>query len=133
MIAAADVLIEATTGRPLIELHALNDHELGSILKAKLGFVEKRRQSCADACLGALHAAFADFRLKQIEEFRGELALICTCFGVTEETIEREIADRGLRTVDDVTDFCKAGGGCGSCRMLIQEMLDQNRDDRMQS
>ncbi|MEO7659486.1 MAG: (2Fe-2S)-binding protein [Pyrinomonadaceae bacterium] len=133
MVASADVLIEAVSGRALSDFHGLNDGELRSVIEKNLGNIDANRKACVDASLGALHAAFADLRLRQIEEFQGEKALICTCFGVTEETIERNIAARDLQTVDEVTDFCKAGGGCGSCRMLIQEMLDHDQDDRMQS
>jgi NAD(P)H-nitrite reductase large subunit len=50
--------------------------------------------------------------------------LICTCFFVSEQTIEHEIKSRGLTTVREVTAACSAGGGCGSCRQLIVEILD---------
>jgi NifU-like protein len=82
------------------------------------------RRQCADIAIEALHAAFAHLRSRRIEEFTGEKALICTCFGVSEETIETNIRVRHLKTVDDVADACNAGSGCGSCRMLIDEMLD---------
>jgi len=50
-------------------------------------------------------------------------ALICTCFCVSERTIEREIQDNNLRTIAEVTRACNAGGGCRSCYPLIEEML----------
>jgi NAD(P)H-nitrite reductase large subunit len=31
-----------------------------------------------------------------------------------------------LTTVADVTRICNAGGGCGSCHQLIQEILETN-------
>jgi bacterioferritin-associated ferredoxin len=43
---------------------------------------------------------------------------------------EREIAAcirAGARTLDDVTEACEAGGGCGSCRGGIEVMLDEHR------
>lgn len=128
MAAAADVLLAAVTGRTLTELHGLDDRELRTVVRQNLGNVELSRSGCVEACIGALHTAFADFRSRQIEEFQGEKALICTCFGVTEETIERQIDSLRLESVEQVADVCNAGGGCGSCRMLIQEMLDHGRD-----
>jgi NifU-like protein len=73
-------------------------------------------------------AAIREFSDAAREEWGGEEALICTCFFVSERTIEREILSRGLQTVSDVTRVCSAGGGCGSCHQLIQEILDTQHD-----
>ncbi len=124
MIAAADVLGEAVEGRHLADLHGLIESELRSVVGEQLGEFESGRSHCALCCIEALRSAFADYRRTQIEEFRGEKALICTCFGVAEETIEKHIAEENLETVEDVTRVCNAGGGCGSCRMLVQEIID---------
>ena len=53
-----------------------------------------------------------------------EGAVVCTCFNVTDKEIERAIKENNLKTVDDVTNFTKAGGGCGGCREQIQQILD---------
>ena len=124
MLAAADVLARNIIGRRLVDLNTLDESGLAGYTSRELGEIPGRRDECVKACIRALCSAFSDHRAKQIEEFRGEKELICTCFGVTAETIELQIAQRGLETVDDVTQICNAGGGCGSCRMLIQEMLD---------
>jgi NifU-like protein len=91
---------------------------------AELGEFPAGRGHCPEIGLEALRAALADYRKFRIEEFSGEKALICTCFGVSEEKIEGVISELGLETVEEVGDACNAGSGCGSCRMLIQEMLD---------
>jgi NifU-like protein len=54
----------------------------------------------------------------------GEAALICTCFGVTDDRIREMIASRRARTVRQVGELTNAGTGCGSCQMLIREILD---------
>lgn len=125
MTAAADVLAETVKNKHLSELHGLKPADLNAAVEASLGVFDKGRRQCADCCISALRSAFADYRKRQIEEFHGEKALICTCFGVSEETIDHHIETGSLRTVDDVAQVCRAGGGCGSCRMLIQEMLDR--------
>ncbi len=124
MIAAADVLAETVQGKSLTHLHGLTDAELNANIQTTLGVFPVNRRDCLTTAIEALRAAFADHRLRQIEEYRGEKALICTCFGVTEETIEDLIAKDTLTTVEEVADVCRAVSGCGSCRMLIQEMLD---------
>lgn len=124
MLASADILTEAVEGRELGDLHGLNDERLTTIIENSIGILPPERRQCAAVCIDALRAAFAEYRSSQIDEFRGEKALVCTCFGVTEETIDHLIASSRPGSVDEVTVACRAGSGCGSCRMLIQEMLD---------
>lgn len=123
-IAAAEVLAEKICGVKLTELHGLENDELKIEIENELGNFPVGRRHCAEICFDALHAALNDFRFRQIEEFTGEKALICTCFGVTEEEIESVIETNRVETVEEVTAVCNAGGGCGSCRMLIQELID---------
>ena len=82
------------------------------------------RRACLEICVDALQQAFADFRALQLEEFAGEKALICTCFGISEETIEKIIAESQAETVEEISAICNAGTGCGSCQFLIQELID---------
>lgn len=120
MIASAEVICEFLDGKELAALHGLSDSEMLN----RLGPVELEREACVSASIAAAKAAFADFRSRQVEEFSGERALICTCFGVTEEQIETLINKNGLSTVEQVGRATNAGTGCGSCRMLIQEIID---------
>jgi NifU-like protein involved in Fe-S cluster formation/bacterioferritin-associated ferredoxin len=124
LIAAADVLAAKIKGKHLAELHGLDKQDLQSEIESRLGRFENHRQHCFDLSLETLQAAFADFRAAQLEEWTGEKALVCTCFGVAEETIERVVKDNSLGSVEDVTMMCNAGGGCGSCQPLIQEIID---------
>lgn len=124
MVAAADVIADAIRGRRLTELHGLAAEGIIPPIEFALHTFPNDRKHCISACAEALHSAFADFRSIQLEEFRGEKALICTCFGVSEETIEAKIRELSLTTVEAVGRVCNAGMGCGSCHMMIREMLD---------
>ena len=124
MLAAADELAEHISKKNLTDLHGLADAELNKHIQTHLSEFPANRHECLTTCIEALRAAFADHRTWQIDEFKGERALICTCFGVSEDTIENLIVKESLATVDQVANICNAGSGCGSCRMLIQEMLD---------
>lgn len=120
MVASAEVIARSLSGKALSDLHGLNEAELlEGLTEIQIG-----RETCVVASIAAMKAAFADLRSRQVEEFRGEKALICTCFGVTEERIEAAISFNGLTTVDEVGAKTNAGTGCGSCRMLIQEIID---------
>ncbi len=124
MIASAEVLTEKIIGKRLVELHGLDKQNLQTEIKSALGIFENHRRHCLGLIFDALQNGFADFRARQIEEFAGEKALICTCFGISEETIEQLIKKKSLKTIEEITNVCNAGGGCGSCQPLIQEIID---------
>ena len=89
---------------------------------------ELGNSECAKLACQALITAIAHYSDAAREEWFGDEALICTCFCVSERTIEHEIQAKGLTTVVEVTRACNAGGGCGSCHQLIEEMLDCHHD-----
>ena len=53
--------------------------------------------------------------------------VICNCFQITESTIRSHIEKNDVTQVEDVTSACEAGGNCGSCHILIQLFIDQNK------
>jgi NifU-like protein len=115
-------LAEKIVGKKLTEVHALD--EMRTEIASELGTFSAHRANCLTICLEALNRAFADFRSFYIEEFAGEKALICTCFGVSEETIEKIIRENEGATVETVGEVCSAGTGCGACRFLILELIE---------
>jgi NifU-like protein len=122
VISAADFISEKIEGKKLTELHGLEDLE--SAISFEFGKPPLDREHCVDLCTAALQNALAEYRSRQISQWEGEKALICTCFGAAEETIENLIIEENLRTVEEVGENCNAGTGCGSCQPLIQEVLD---------
>lgn len=119
VLAAAEDLTERNEGRKLTELSAIEGNSV-----APVDLDSNERQHCLDIVSDSFRAALADHRRRTIEEFKGETALICTCFGVSEDKILDAINNRQLRTVSSVSALCNAGSGCGSCQMLIQELID---------
>jgi NifU-like protein len=124
LIASAEIITQKITGKHLTELHEFNKRLMQSEIENETEEFPISRKHCLELALDTLQIAFADFRAAQIEEWTGEKAIICTCFGVSEETIENLVEKESLRTVEDVTTACSAGGGCGSCQPLIQEIID---------
>lgn len=123
-IAAADFLAGLIKGKKLSELHGLNDAHLEAEIEAALGKFDANRRHCLWLPIETLRKTFADFRAAKAKEFAGEAALICSCFGISEDTIENLIREKSLSAVEQVTEICGAGGGCGSCQPLIQELID---------
>lgn len=123
-VAAAEVLAAGIEGEAITALHGFDGRDISAQLEIELGAFPAGRAHCLAASVEALKAALADHRKRRIEEFRGESALICTCFGVEEKTIENAIDKGSADSVEEIARVTRAGSGCGSCRMLIQEMID---------
>ncbi|HEV2915251.1 MAG TPA: iron-sulfur cluster assembly scaffold protein [Pyrinomonadaceae bacterium] len=120
LIACASVLTEAVKELALGRAATLSTDAITDWF----GSLPPERMDCAALCREALHAALADYHSARLEEWTGDEALICTCFGVSENSIERAIHALALRTVEQVTRTCNAGGGCRSCHPLIEDILD---------
>jgi NifU-like protein len=86
--------------------------------------VREDKRHCVQLACDALLSAIREYSDAARDEWNGDEALICTCFFVSEKTIEREIQLKGLTTVREVIAACNAGGGCGSCQPLIVEILE---------
>jgi bacterioferritin-associated ferredoxin len=51
---------------------------------------------------------------------------VCVCFAVTDREIEAAV-DAGAETCEAVTKACEAGGDCGSCHEMIEQIIDAKR------
>jgi bacterioferritin-associated ferredoxin len=52
---------------------------------------------------------------------------VCVCKAVTDKEVENAIDD-GACTVADVTRECGAGGDCGACRGMIEDMIEERAE-----
>ena len=129
MVAAAESLASKFQRTRLTELHGPDD--IAMSLLAEFPDLPNERRHCISTVVEAFRNALAEYRTKCVEEFRGEKALICTCFGIDEERILSIITTDNVTDVSDVTAACNAGRGCGSCRMLIQDLIDSVQHEKV--
>ena len=129
LVAATSLLTELVKGKTTGEAAALAQHR-ESAVSGRLGECPPDRTHCVVLACEALISAVKAYSDAVREEWPGDEALVCTCFGVSERTIEREITARGLRTIAEVTQTCNAGAGCRSCYPLIEEILSQYSRER---
>lgn len=122
LVASASLVIDQIVGKTTAAAAALGQNA-GSIMQ-QLGTIEAGRISCPALAGEALVAAIQEYSDAIRDEWEGDEALICTCFGVSERVIEREVRARSLESIEDVTRVCNAGAGCRSCCPLIQDILD---------
>jgi NifU-like protein len=127
--AAADVLAEYLCGRELKELHGFGREEITSRIAETIGEFPAERANCLAMAAEAFGSALADHRSRLIEEFTGEKALICTCFGVSEDRIVEVVGSLEDPKVEQIGEICNAGRGCGSCRMMIDEIIRQHAEN----
>jgi len=72
-----------------------------------------------------MEAAIKNYETGENTDRNLEDTTLCTCYNVSENEVRRVITENGLTTVDEVTNYTKAGGGCGKCRPKIQAILDE--------
>ena len=127
-IASASALTEKLKGKTLEEARRLTNQDIADYL----GELPEEKMHCSVMGSEAFDAALKDLKAKhpewevpvpeEVEE--GAERIVCHCFSVTEGEIRKVIRENHLTTVEQVTHFTKAGGGCGGCRDDIQAILD---------
>ena len=122
-IASSSALTEMIKGLTLEEAEKITNEDLAEYL----GGLPKEKMHCSVMGREALEAAIANYRGVELPMAEGEV--VCECFGVTDIEIRRAIEESNLQTVEDVTNFTKAGGGCGKCEERIEELLAEVRHE----
>jgi NifU-like protein len=124
-IASSSALTEMIKGLTLKEAENITNEDIAEYL----GGLPKEKMHCSVLGREALEAAIANYRGVPIPMAQGEV--VCECFGVTDLEIRRAIQESNLKTVEEVTNFTKAGGGCGHERIeeLILEVRKETREE----
>jgi NifU-like protein len=119
-IASASALTEMVKGKTVEEASKITNEKIAEFL----GGLPREKMHCSVLGREALDAAIADYKgIKVKHENEDEGRLVCKCFGVTEGLIRKVALENNLKTVEDVTNFTKAGGACGSCLNDIEDIL----------
>ena len=117
-IASSSALTEMIKGLSLDEAAKITNDDIARFL----GGLPKEKMHCSVMGRDALEKAIAYYKGEPDKAAEGEI--VCECFGVTDIEIERAVRENNLKTIEDVTDYVKAGGGCGNCHERIQEIID---------
>lgn len=122
-IASSSVLTEMVVGMSVDEASKVTNEDIANAL----GGLPKEKMHCSVMGREALEAAIADYRGLILPMAEGEV--VCECFGVTDIEVSRAISESSLRSVEEITNFTKAGGGCGKCEDKLRELLQKSVND----
>jgi len=122
-IATSSVLTEMLKGKTIEEASVITNKDIAE----ELGGLPEQKMHCSVMGREALEAAIENYRSGGTVKHKLEGKVVCKCFGVTDKEIERVVRENDLTTVEEVTNYCKAGGGCGSCKGQIEEIIENVR------
>lgn len=130
-IASASALTEMAKGKTVAEAEKLTNQDIAGFL----GELPEEKMHCSVMGMEAMQAALANCRGLPAPAVSDHShnphatpdpkldRIVCHCFQVTERKIREVIEMNDLKTVDQVTHYCKAGGGCGGCKDEIDEII----------
>jgi len=125
-IASSSALTELVKGKTLDEAEKITNQDIAEYL----GGLPEQKMHCSVMGRDALAAAIDNYRKgTPSEPTKVDSDVICNCFGVTEKEIEKAVLENNLNTIEEVTNYTKAGGGCTTCHEDIKAIIDRvNRE-----
>ena len=128
-IATSSVLTEMIKGLSVDEAAQITNRDIADYL----GGLPEQKMHCSVMGREALEAAIENYRTGGRKKHELEGNVVCTCFGVTDREIDRVIRENNLTSVEEVTNYCKAGGGCGGCKDQIEKIIGKIQGDKIKA
>jgi len=120
-IASSSALTDMIIGKTIEEAEQLTNKDIVDYL----GGLPKQKVHCSVMGREALEAAIYNYRTGKKWDKQVEGEVICHCFGVTDKEIEQVVRENDVTTVEELTNACKAGGGCGNCIPDLESMIQR--------
>ena len=122
-VASSSILTEMIIGKTLDEAKKITNKDIAD----ELGGLPQEKMHCSvmghEALEDALKKYYGDDNIEEDLPKSGD-KIVCTCFNVTENQIWEAIKINNLKSVEEVTNYTKAGGACGRCKETIKDILD---------
>lgn len=119
-VASSSILTEMIIGKPLEEVKKITNKDIAD----RLGGLPPEKMHCSVMGYEALENALGEYFHEDVAPSTKD-KLVCKCFSVTEKQIINAIKENNLQTLEEVTNYTKAGGACGHCKGDIQAILDK--------
>ena len=122
-IASSSALTEIIKGMTIEEAEKVTNKDIANYL----GGLPEEKMHCSVMGREALDAAIANYRGQKVA--KEDFEIVCKCFGVTDREIGKAIRENDLKTVEQVTYYTKAGGGCAQCHPKIEAIIEKVRKE----
>ncbi len=122
-IASSSALTEIIKGMTLAEAEKVTNRDIAEFL----GGLPEQKMHCSVLGKEALELAIRNYRTGETQQKELEGEVVCRCFGVTDLEIESVVRENDLKTIEEVTNYCKAGGACGACHDDIRAIIEKVR------
>lgn len=128
-IASSSALTDLVKGMKVDDALKISNRDIADYLDG----LPQEKMHCSVMGQEALEAAIANYKgvsIRQDED--DDSRLVCKCFAVSQDQIKRVIRENHLTTAEEVTNYIKAGGGCGSCLADIDDLLAEVNEQTQQ-
>ncbi len=120
-VASSSILTEMVIGKHIDEARKITNKQIAE----ELGGLPPEKMHCSVMGHEALEAAIKNYYGEENTTSNEHDETVCFCYDVSESMLKNEIKNNNLKTLEDVINYTKAGGGCGRCRGKIQDILDK--------
>ncbi|OQX74377.1 MAG: iron-sulfur cluster assembly scaffold protein NifU [Campylobacteraceae bacterium 4484_4] len=115
-IASSDVMAELTIGKTVDEAVKITNIDVEYALRdnPETPAVPPQKMHCSVMAYDVIKKAAAEYKGVDMESFEEEI-IVCECARVSLGTLKEVIRLNDLKTVEEITDYTKAGAFCKSC------------------
>ena len=138
-IASSDIMAEMCIGKTVEQAVKITNIEVEAALRDNpdTPAVPPQKMHCSVMAYDVIKKAAATFQHLDMSAFEEE-DMVCECARVTLKTIKEVIRINDLKTVEEITNYTKAGAFCKSCirpgghekrKYYLEDILRDTRDE----
>jgi len=115
-IASSDMMVELCIGKTVDEAVKITNIDVEKALRdtPDVPAVPPQKMHCSVMAYDVIKKAASIYKGVDMDSFESEI-IVCECARVSLATIKDAIRINDLKTIEDITNYTKAGGYCKSC------------------